>query len=36
MKEELIEIYNELSIKGIVLSASVFNIAIMILGIITL
>lgn len=36
MKEELIEVYNELPIKGIVISASLFNIAIMILAMITL
>ena len=36
MKEELIEVYNELPIKGIVISASLFNIAVVILAIITL
>lgn len=36
MKEELIEVYNELPIKGIVISASLFNIAVVILAIVTL
>lgn len=36
MKEELIEVFNELQIKGIVISASICNIAIMILALITL
>ncbi len=36
MKDELIEVFNELPIKGIVTVATIFNIAVMILAIITL
>lgn len=36
MKEEIIEVFNELPIKGIIISASLFNIAVMILALITL
>ncbi len=36
MKEELIEIYEELPIKQTIISAIVFNVVIMVLAIITL